>query len=108
MGGWQESVANLALPDVVEATVGQRRVLSATREAYASNVLGQLVQTTAGKWITHPPSQCPNGPPPRAGIKSWSVTSPALDTAAATPPGRAAHAMKRCMGRRSTRTARRW
>jgi hypothetical protein len=24
-------------------------------------VLGELVQTTAGKWITHPPSQCPNG-----------------------------------------------
>jgi hypothetical protein len=24
-------------------------------------VLGELVQTTAGKWITHPPTQCPNG-----------------------------------------------
>jgi hypothetical protein len=24
-------------------------------------VLGELVQTTAGKWITHPPSRCPNG-----------------------------------------------
>jgi hypothetical protein len=23
-------------------------------------VLGELVQTTAGKWITHPPSRCPN------------------------------------------------
>jgi hypothetical protein len=26
-------------------------------------VLGELVQTTAGKWITHPPSRCPNGHP---------------------------------------------
>ena len=24
-------------------------------------MLGELVQTTAGKWITHPPSRCPNG-----------------------------------------------
>jgi hypothetical protein len=24
-------------------------------------VLGELVQTTDGKWITHPPSRCPNG-----------------------------------------------
>ena len=24
-------------------------------------VLGELVQTTAGKWITHPPTRCPNG-----------------------------------------------
>jgi hypothetical protein len=24
-------------------------------------VLGELVQTTAGKWIIHPPSRCPNG-----------------------------------------------
>ena len=23
--------------------------------------LGELVQTTAGKWITHPPTRCPNG-----------------------------------------------
>ena len=22
-------------------------------------VLGELVQTTAGKWITHPPTRCP-------------------------------------------------
>jgi len=24
-------------------------------------VLGELVQTTDGKWITHPPTRCPNG-----------------------------------------------
>ena len=24
-------------------------------------VLGELVQTTAGKWIIHPPTRCPNG-----------------------------------------------
>ena len=26
-------------------------------------MLGDLVQTTAGKWITHPPTRCPNGHP---------------------------------------------
>jgi hypothetical protein len=26
-------------------------------------VLGERVQTTAGKWITHPPPRCPNGHP---------------------------------------------
>ena len=24
-------------------------------------MLGELVQTTDGKWITHPPTRCPNG-----------------------------------------------
>ena len=24
-------------------------------------MLGELMQTTAGKWITHPPTRCPNG-----------------------------------------------
>jgi hypothetical protein len=24
-------------------------------------VLGELVQTTAAKWIIHPPTRCPNG-----------------------------------------------
>jgi hypothetical protein len=26
-------------------------------------MLGELVQTTDGKWITHPPTRCPNGHP---------------------------------------------
>ena len=26
-------------------------------------MLGELVKTTAGKWITHPPTRCPNGHP---------------------------------------------
>jgi len=30
-------------------------------------VLGELVQTTAGKWIPHPPTRCPNGHPLGAG-----------------------------------------
>ncbi len=30
-------------------------------ESKAGAVLGELVQTTAGKWITHPPSRCPSG-----------------------------------------------
>jgi hypothetical protein len=35
--------------------------LSRRRKVNLSTVLGELVQTTAGKWITHPPSRCPNG-----------------------------------------------
>jgi hypothetical protein len=27
-------------------------------------VIGDLVQTTAGRWITHPPTRCPNGHSP--------------------------------------------
>jgi hypothetical protein len=30
------------------------------------DVLGDLVQTTDGKWMTRPPSRCPNGHPLRA------------------------------------------
>ena len=30
-----------------------------TGSAYAEFVLGELVQPTAGKWITHPPTRCP-------------------------------------------------
>jgi hypothetical protein len=30
-------------------------------------VLGELVQTTAGKWITHPPTRCPYGHTSRRG-----------------------------------------
>ena len=26
-------------------------------------MLGDLVQTTTGQWITHPPTRCPNGHP---------------------------------------------
>jgi hypothetical protein len=26
-----------------------------------SREVGELVQTTAGKWITHPPTHCPDG-----------------------------------------------
>jgi hypothetical protein len=45
-------------------------------------VLGELVQATAGKWITHPPTRCPNRHPLGPNQAS-SVTSPASDTAEA-------------------------
>jgi hypothetical protein len=35
--------------------------LSRRRKANLLTVLGDLVQTTDGKWITHPPTRCPNG-----------------------------------------------
>jgi hypothetical protein len=36
---------------------------SRRRKVNPLTVLGELVQTTAGKWITHPPARCPNGHP---------------------------------------------
>jgi hypothetical protein len=47
-------------------------------------MLGELVQTTAGKWITHPPMRCPNGTP-SAPAPYWSATRLAPVTAAGTP-----------------------
>jgi hypothetical protein len=62
-------------------------------------VLGELVQTTAGAWIIHLPSRCPNGH--SLGARSSSATKPASATAAATPHGHAAHAIRRLTGRHS-------
>ena len=58
----------------------------------------------AGKWITHPPTRCPNGHQLRL-ARCWSVTRYALVTVAGTPPGHAAPAIRPCTGRRSTPTA---
>ena len=70
------------------------------------NVLGELVQTTAGKWITHPPSRCPNGH--TLGPDQLLVGQQAcLGHGGGTRHGRAAHAIRRCSDRRSTSTARR-
>jgi len=71
-------------------------------------VLGELVKTTTGKWITHPPSDVPTGTP-SARTKSSSDMSRASDTAAVdTPPGIAEPATPWSTVRRSTHTARRW
>jgi hypothetical protein len=71
-------------------------------------VLGELVQTTAGKWIDPPADALPERAHPRRrpgpfrrGIKLASAA------AVVTPRGRAGSAIRRCTGRRSTRTARR-
>jgi hypothetical protein len=48
-------------------------------------VLGELVQTTAGKWITHPPTRCPNGHT-LGPNQILVVTSPASATGAADTP----------------------
>src|SRR6185312_10588183 len=40
-------------------------------------VLGELVQTTAGKWITHPAAHCPNGHT-LAPVPYWWVIKPAF------------------------------
>ena len=60
-------------------------------------VLGELVQTTAGEWITHPPARCPNGHP-SAPARCSSGIWPASGTAAGTPHGPAALAMRRYTG----------
>jgi hypothetical protein len=51
---------------VVNAGSARRRSASRhPRQAVIGSVavLGELVQTAAGKWITHPPTRCPNGHP---------------------------------------------
>ena len=51
---------------IAGATVLVKQTASARRRRPTLRllvVLGDLVQTTAGKWITHPPTRCPNGHP---------------------------------------------
>jgi hypothetical protein len=40
--------------------------LSRRRKVNRLTVLGELVQTTVGKWITHPPPRCPTATPSAA------------------------------------------
>jgi hypothetical protein len=80
--------------------------LSRRRKANPSTVLGELVQPTTGKWITHPPSRCPNGHT-LGPAKCWSDIKRA-SVMADTPHGPAGYAIRRCTGRRSTLAARCW
>jgi hypothetical protein len=50
-------------------------------------VLGELVQTTAGKWITHPPTRCPTDAPSAPGKYWWRIKR-VSGMAAGKPPGR--------------------
>ena len=68
-------------------------------------IIGDLVRNTRGQWITQPPSRCPTGTP-SAPAKCSSAIKPVSGTAAAIRLGRAAPAIRRCTGRRSTNTAR--
>ena len=66
-------------------------------------MLGELVQTTARKWLTHPPTRCPNGHTLGSAEVLVGHRS-VLVTAAGTPHGVAAHAMRRrCACRDSSR-----
>ena len=71
------------------------------------DVLGQLVPTTAGKWITHPPTRCTSGHRPGPGEMLVGI-KPVSGTAAGTRRVRAAHAVRRCTGCRLIAIARRW
>jgi hypothetical protein len=68
-------------------------------------VLRELVQTTAGKWITRPPSRCPNGP--ALGPNQVLVGHQAClgDGGGHTRLGAVEVVMRWCTGRRSTPTA---
>ena len=68
------------------------------------DVLGELVQTTAGEWIIHPPTRCPTETPSAPVACLW-VTRPALGTAAGTQRGHDAHATRPSTGHHSTPTA---
>ena len=59
-------------------------------------MLGELVQTTAGKWIIHPPARCPNGHEFSPG-RALVVIRRASVMVAATRPGRAGNAIRRCV-----------
>jgi hypothetical protein len=48
----------MALPNIRHVTGRSCAAFGPTRLA---RVLGELVQATAGKWITQPPTRCPNG-----------------------------------------------
>jgi hypothetical protein len=81
--------------------------LSRRRKVNILTVLGELVQTTAGKWITNPPTRCPtvtNSAP----VRCSSVIRLASVAEADTPPGHACNAIARCSGRRVTLTAQPW
>ena len=47
-------------------------------------VLGELVQTTAGKWIIHPPTRCPNGHTTVAALGGVHLTHRLVDAASVT------------------------
>ena len=67
-------------------------------------VLGELVQTTDGKWITRSPGHCPNGH--ALGPNQVLVGHVAcLGHGGGHTTGHAAHAITRCTGHRSTPTA---
>jgi len=68
--------------------------------------IGDLVQTTAGKWITHRPTRCPNGHPlgPNQVLVGHQAAGP---TAAGTEPGHAGYAMRLSTVRLWTLTTRR-
>jgi hypothetical protein len=53
-------------------------------------LLGELVETTAGKWITHPPTDAQTATA-SALVRCWWATKPASATAADTPRGPAVH-----------------
>lgn len=70
-------------------------------------MLGELVQTAAGKWNTHPPIRSPNGHALGPGeVLVGHQACPGHGGGHTTCGPRAAPVTKRCLGRRSTVTAR--
>ena len=90
-GGTHPFIIPAQGPETIRLAKGGHRLLV---------VLGDLVQTTTGRWITHPPTDCPNGHRLTPTMCS-SVIKRASVTAAGIPPGRAANAARPCSGYRS-------
>ena len=64
-----------------------------------------LVRSTTKRWITHPHPHCPNAAPTRRRPSPRRPPGLPRPRRRPTPRGRAAHAIRRCRGRRSTHTA---
>ena len=72
-------------------------------------MLGDLVQTTDGRWITRPPSRCPNGHPlGRNQVLVGHVVACPGHGGGGHTSWHAERVMPLCTGHRSTFTAPRW
>jgi hypothetical protein len=77
---------------------GPRPAAAARCSVVGQDVLGELVQTTAGTWITKPPTRCPNGH--QLGPNQVLVGHVAcLGHGGGHTTGHAAYAMRPCTGR---------
>jgi hypothetical protein len=69
-------------------------------EPYALGMLGELVQTMAGKWITHPPARWPNVIKSRlVSVRGCQVGRSGTDADMSWPPPLVDRGLRRGLGR---------